>query len=115
MLVSRYTLYMSKTRSNLCNHHSLDLSSVGYMWSNAKVDHGSTSIYCGGSTIGNFGLDEVFFVFIVLRTHSDCVQKSNVTGTHTLNISNNFSLDTTNRSNFCLSLMAASETFSSVG
>lgn len=37
------------------------------MRADAKIDHGSTTVDRGGGTIGDFGLDEVFLVLVVLH------------------------------------------------
>lgn len=58
----------SQERStNLGDHESLDLSGVRNMRADAKIDHGTTTVDRGGGTIGNFGLDEVLLVFVVLQ------------------------------------------------
>lgn len=41
------------------------------MWANAKVDHGTAAVDSGGGAIGNFRLDELFLVLVVLWRMSD--------------------------------------------
>jgi hypothetical protein len=53
----------------LSDHECLDLSSVWYMRTDTEIYHRSTTIDSGGSTVWNLGLDQVFFVFIVLRQY----------------------------------------------
>lgn len=115
VLRSRYKTTTERGETtNLGNHEGLDLAGMRNMRANAKINHRSTSVDCGRGAIGNLGLDEILLVFVVLFF------MSNNSGLklykyRTLNISNNFSLDTTRRSNFCFSLMAFSETFSRAG
>ena len=52
--------------TNLRNHECLDTSRVRNMGPNAKVNHGSTPVHRRRSTIRNLGLDNVYFVFVVL-------------------------------------------------
>lgn len=48
------------------NHECLDLSGMGNMWTNTKVDHRTTAVYGGGSTIRDLVLDDIFLKFVVL-------------------------------------------------
>jgi len=50
----------------LGDHEGFDFASVGNVWANAEVDHRTAAVYGGGGTVWNFGLDEVFLVFVVL-------------------------------------------------
>ena len=51
----------------LCNHECLDLSGVWDMWADTQIDHRTTSVDSGGGAIGNFRLNDVLLVFIVLK------------------------------------------------
>ena len=41
------------------------------MWANAEIDHRTATVYSGRGAVGNFSLDEVFLVFIVLQKAVD--------------------------------------------
>lgn len=64
----------SAVRSNLSDHEGLDLASVWDMRADAEVDHGATAVDRGGSPVGDFGLDEVFLVLVIL--HEDTISPS---------------------------------------
>jgi len=55
--------------ANLGDHECLDFSSVGDVRSNAQIDHRSTTVNSRRRAIGNFSLNEVSLVFIVLQMH----------------------------------------------
>ena len=57
-----------KSGTDLGDHERLDLTSVGDMWTNAEVDHGSATVDSGGGAIGNLALDEILLVRVVLYT-----------------------------------------------
>ena len=40
---------------------------MGNMWANAEIDHRAAAVYSSGGAVGNFGLDEVLLVFVVLQ------------------------------------------------
>lgn len=44
---------------------------MGNMWANAEIDHRTATVYSGRGAVGNFSLDEVFLVFIVLQKAVD--------------------------------------------
>ena len=51
----------------LCDHERLDLTGVRDMRANTKVHHGAASVDSGGGAIGDFRLNYVLLVFIVLQ------------------------------------------------
>ena len=53
--------------ADLCDHERLDLTGVRDMRANAKVHHRAASVDSGGGAIGNFRLNDVLLVFIVLQ------------------------------------------------
>ena len=57
------------THANLSDHERLDFSSVGDVRSNAQVDHGSATVYSRRRPIGNFSLNKISLVFIILQMH----------------------------------------------
>ena len=40
---------------------------MGDMWANTKVDHGTTAVDSGRSTIGDLGLNDLLLVLVVLH------------------------------------------------
>ena len=104
-------------RTNFGDHERLDFSGVGDVGTNTQVDHGSATVYGCSRPIGNFGLNKIPFVFIILQTHlrHGCERSGNRDSLLTWNISSNFVFETSRRSNFCRSLMALSAIFSSRG
>ena len=52
--------------SDLRDHECLDTTRVRDMGSNTKVNHGPTPVHRRRGTIRNLGLDNVYFVFVVL-------------------------------------------------
>ena len=50
----------------LCDHEGLDLASVWNMGANAQVHHRSAAVDGGGGAIGDFSLDDVLLVLVVL-------------------------------------------------
>jgi hypothetical protein len=54
--------------ANLGNHERLDFSSVRDVRSNAQIYHRSTTVNSRRRAIGNFGLNEVSLVFIILQS-----------------------------------------------
>jgi hypothetical protein len=63
--------------ANLGDHERLDFPSVGDVRSNAQIDHRSTTVNSRGRAIGNFSLNEVFLVFIILQMYHQRDRKSN--------------------------------------
>jgi hypothetical protein len=55
--------------ADLSNHERLDFSGMGDVRSNAQIDHRSATVNSRSRAIGNFSLDEVFLVFIVLQMY----------------------------------------------
>ena len=55
-----------KLSHHLRNHESFDFSCVGNVRANAKIDHRPAAIYCSGGAIGDFGLDQILLIFVVL-------------------------------------------------
>jgi hypothetical protein len=51
---------------HLGDHHGFDHASVRYVRANAEINHGPAAVDGGGSAIGDLGLDEVFFILVVL-------------------------------------------------
>lgn len=100
--------------THLRHHESLNTIGARDMRTNAKIYHRATTIDRRGSSIRDFRLNNVFFVFIVLIERLDLFRSSYV-NLLTENISKSVSFGTTRRSNFCFSLIALSETFSSAG
>lgn len=49
------------------DHECLDFTGVRDMRTDAQVDHGTAAVDGGGCTIGDFGVDEVLLVFVVLE------------------------------------------------
>lgn len=97
--------------------------------SDAKIDHGTTSIDGGGCSIWDLGRDDMQLVFVVLQIDENAIKgwrrgltqlfdlQSRINSVRceglaailtslTLNISNRFSFVTTTLSNRCLSLIA---------
>jgi hypothetical protein len=60
---------METSHTNLGDHERLDFSSVGYVGPNAEVDHGSATVYSRRRPIGNFSLNKISLVFIILQMH----------------------------------------------
>ena len=52
--------------TDLRHHEGLDTIGIGNMWPNTEIDHRATTIDSRGSTIGDFCLDDVFLVFVIL-------------------------------------------------
>ena len=52
------------------------------MGTNTEVDHGTTSVDSGGGTIGNFGLDDLPLVFVVLIRSSQTPQNQDDQNDH---------------------------------
>ena len=67
---------------HLCDHEGLDLAGVRDMGTNTEVDHGTTSVDSGGGTIGNFGLDDLPLVFVVLIRSSQTPQNQDDQNDH---------------------------------
>lgn len=63
--------------ANLGDHERLDFSSVGDVRSNAQIDHRSTTVNSRRRAIGNFSLNEVSLVFIILQMYHQTDRKSN--------------------------------------
>jgi hypothetical protein len=63
--------------ANLGDHERLDFSSVGDVRSNAQIDHGSATINSRRCAIGNFSLNEVSLVFIILQMYHQRDRKPN--------------------------------------
>ena len=103
-----------KLSHHLCNHESFDFSCMGNVRANAKIDHGPAAIYCSGGAIGDFGLNQILLIFVVLLGNEIDEEVSKHVEP-TLNISRSFSLVTTRRSNFCFSFTASSLIFSKEG
>lgn len=61
---------------NLGDHERLDFSSVGYVRSNAQIDHRSTTVNSRRRAIGNFSLNEISLIFIILQMYRQRDQKS---------------------------------------
>lgn len=97
------------------NHEGLDTAGMRDMRSDAKVDHGTTAIDGGGGAIGDFSLDEVLLVFVVLRSLNQHRVNEPNSDDRTWNISSRSSFDMTRRSNFCFSLTAFCERVSRFG
>ena len=55
-------------QADLGDHESLDFSGVWDMRTNTEVDHRAASVNRGRSTIGDFSLDEIFLVLVVLQS-----------------------------------------------
>lgn len=55
--------------ANLGDHERLNLPSVRDVGSNAQIDHRSTTVNSRRRAIGNFSLNEVSLVFIILQMH----------------------------------------------
>jgi hypothetical protein len=55
--------------ANLGDHERLDFSSVGDVRSNAQIDHRSTTVNSRRRAVGNFSLNEVSLVFIILHMY----------------------------------------------
>jgi hypothetical protein len=52
--------------TDLGDHERLDLAGMRNVRPNTQIDHWPATVYGGGGTIGNLGLDEVFLVHVVL-------------------------------------------------
>ena len=52
--------------TDLGDHERLDLSSVGDVGPNAQVDHRSATVYSGRRAVGNFRLNKISLVFVIL-------------------------------------------------
>jgi hypothetical protein len=55
--------------ANLGDHECLDFSSVGDVRANTQIDHRSTTVNSRRRAIGNFSLNEVSLVFIILQMY----------------------------------------------
>jgi hypothetical protein len=62
--------------ANLGDHERLDFASVGDVRSNAQIDHRSTTVNSRRRAIGNFSLNEVSLVFIILQMYHQRDRKS---------------------------------------
>ena len=69
-MMRRATLIAINTLACLGDHEGLDLASVGNMGADAQVHHRSAAVDGGGGAIGDFGLDDVLLVLVVLYGHS---------------------------------------------
>lgn len=52
--------------TNLGDHSSLDPSRIRNVWAHAEIDHWSAAIDRRAGSVGDFGVDEVDFVLVVL-------------------------------------------------
>ena len=53
---------------HLGNHESFDFSSMGDMGPNTQVNHRATAVNSGRRSVGYLGLDQIFFVFVILSS-----------------------------------------------
>lgn len=54
------------SQAHLGDHERFDLARVRDMWTDAEIDHWSTSVYRRRRAIRYLSFDEVLFVFVVL-------------------------------------------------
>lgn len=52
--------------TDLGDHESFDLTGMGNMGADAKVDHGATAVDGSGGSVRNFGLDKILLILVVL-------------------------------------------------
>ena len=103
-------------RADLRHHERLDFTRVRNMWADTEVNHRSTAVYRRRATIRDLRLDEVLLVLVVLDPCVSARGDSSICRSkRTPNISSSFSFETKMRSNFCFSLIAKSDSFSSAG
>ena len=88
-------------RTDLSDHEGLDFSRVRDVRSDTQVDHGSATIYSCRRPVGNFGLNKIPLILIILHPHHrQSKQKSGQRASQlTWNISSNLSFETSRRSN----------------
>ena len=56
---------------------------MGNVWANIEVDHRTAAVYGGGGAVWNFGLDEVFLIFVVLTRVDEKVRGNDIENVRT--------------------------------
>lgn len=66
-----YSSPAAHLRMHLCDHEGLDLARMWDVRTNTQVDHGSTTVNCGGGAVGYLGFNDVLLVFVILTIRDE--------------------------------------------